>query len=197
MRIGARVVLPAVAGIAFLCFLPADGAAGGMSAGPHPVAAPQKRTKVVLEKRSGGDYGNAGYSFLFVTRDPAVHRNYVDLLLNSCGLLHFSTYSGTKNRVASLGKVDFGKVKKVPAEGWLKNSVRPVEGSVYVFEGGIAIPEITASYAVKFVVTEVKIDSVSIEWAPLGDMPKPPSEKTRTAAVGAMGKCGTPPHEES
>jgi hypothetical protein len=193
MRTGARVVLS----LSFLAFLSSAGAAGGMSAGPRPAAAPQKRTKVVLEKRSGDTYGNAGYSFLFASRDPAVHRNYVDLLFNSCGLLHFNTYSGTKNRVASLGNVDFAKVKKVPTEGWLKNSVRPVQGSVYVFEGGLAIPEITANYAVKFVLTEVKIDSVSIEWAPLGDMPKPPSEKTRTAGVGPMGKCGTPPHDES
>ncbi|HKB15108.1 MAG TPA: hypothetical protein VKF62_03535 [Planctomycetota bacterium] len=192
MRIGARVVLCVASALAIVLLFPVDG-----SAGPHPAAALQKKTKVVLQKRTGDDYGNAGYSFLFSSRDPAVHRNYVDLLLNSCGLLHFNPYTSCRNRVASLGKVEFAGVKKLPTEGWLKTSVRPVEGSVYVFEGGISIPEITAKYAVKFVVTEVKVDSVTIEWAPLGDMPKAPGEKSRTAPVTAMGRCGTPPHDES
>ncbi len=187
MRTEARAVL-SVAALAFLDFPPAGG--------PHPTGAPQKKTKVVLEKRSGGEYGNSTYSFFLASRDVAVHRNYADLLLNNCGLLHFNVYSGAKNRVARLGKVDFADVKKLPDDGWLETSALPAVGNVCVFDGRIGMPGAEGKYAVKFVVTAMAPDSITIEWAPLGDMPKPPASTKETGAAGAMGKCGTPPHKE-
>ncbi len=183
----ARAVLSVVA-LAFLAFPPAGG--------PHPMGDPQKKTKVVLEKRSGGEYGNSAYSFLFASRDAAVHRNYADLLLNNCGRLHFNVYGAARDRLASLGKVPFASVRKVPAEGWLKSPARPVVGNVYVFEGGDGMPDATGKVAVRFVVTAVAPDSVTIEWAPLGDMPKPPCRTTGTGAAGTTGKCGPAPHDE-
>ncbi|MGH7150198.1 MAG: hypothetical protein ACREIU_05855, partial [Planctomycetota bacterium] len=99
-----RAVL-SVAAFAFVAFPPA--------VGPHSAGVPQKRTKVVLEKRSAGEYGNSAYSYFFASRDAAAHLNYADLLFNNCGLLHFNVYPDAKNRLASLGKVDFAGVRKV------------------------------------------------------------------------------------
>lgn len=156
----------------------------------------EKRTKVVLEKRAGGEYANSAYSFFLASRGAEVHRNMVDLFYGNCGLLHFNAYGGSGNRVARLGEVDYASVRKVPREGWLKGSVRPLARHVYVFDGGLATPEGTEKYAVKFVVTAVAPDSVTIEWTPLGEMPKPPGLAARMARAETAGLCGMPPHGE-
>src|SRR3954471_20476064 len=66
----------------------------------------EPETKIVtLEMRTdNGPYKNSAYSFRQATRDTKVHCNYVDLLLNKCGMLHISTVSSNQNRIVDLGE---------------------------------------------------------------------------------------------
>ncbi|HET6202306.1 MAG TPA: hypothetical protein VFI25_05825 [Planctomycetota bacterium] len=162
----------------------------------HAGRGTEKRTKVVLTKRATQPYENSGYSFFFASRDPKVHRNYVDLLYGNCGLLHFNAYGGSRNRVASLGDVEYASVHAVPDHGWFKTSVRPRKGQVYVFDGGLPTPDGIEKYAVKFVITDLDSKSLTIEWTPLGEMPRAPGRTTRMGDAGAAGLCGMPPHGE-
>jgi len=150
----------------------------------------EKRTRVTIDARPDNDaYGTSAYSFLFASQDADVHNNMVDLVYNGCGTLHFNPYGGAKNRIASLGEVDYAGVREAPEKGWLKDCVRPKQGHVYVFEGALATSVAMKKFAVKFVVVEVAAERVTIEWTPLGEMPKAP-RMAGGGRAGTMGQCG-------
>jgi len=144
--------------------------------------------QVTLEMRTdNGPYKKSTYSFRQATGDPAVHKNYVDLLLNKCGLLHISTVSGVESRICDLGKSSLKDAPDTaPADAkWYDECVKPVAGHVYLQE----IKADKQTMTVKFLVDEVAEDKVKLTWVTVKPLAGPTPEARRGAA-GTMGQCG-------
>ncbi len=152
----------------------------------------EREQKVVLTlRKENGEYGTSAFSFRYETQDAARHKNAVDLVFNRCGLLHINAHGGMKNRIADLGKAEFAKVEKAPEKGWREECVRPVEGHVYyqVVEYGEDDDRDHLKFAVKFVVTKIKDDTVELKWAVVGKRPAM-RDNSLDGENGAMGQCG-------
>jgi hypothetical protein len=149
----------------------------------------EPETKIVtLEMRTdNGPYKNSAYSFRQATRDAKVHRNYVDLLLNNCGMLHISTVSGNQNRIVDLGEAKLADAPdEAPADAkWMNKSIKPVAGHVYLEE----INEDGQTMMVKFHVDEVTDRVVKFTWTTIKPLAGPAPDEHRGAA-GTMGQCG-------
>lgn len=146
-----------------------------------------KPSSVTLTKRADSAYGTAAFSFRTASSDLAVHKNYVDLVFNGCGLLHVAPTSGSKNRICDLGKHTLDtSPDAAPADvKWLAECVTPVAGHVYLED----INDQGQTMQVKFRVDELKPDAVTITYlvvTPLGGEPMDP----RRGRAGTMGQCG-------
>ena len=157
-----------------------------------PSTQDEKPVKVTLTlRKDNGEYGNSAYSFRYESQDKAVHKNYVDLVYNGCGLTHVNAHANMRSRIVDLGKMDLSKVSEAPKEGWRKDCVLPMEKHAYVLK----IDDGEQPFTVKFVITKIGKESLEIEWAPLGKRPKFKSLDGRGAA-GTMGQCGGKHDEE-
>ena len=144
--------------------------------------------QVTLEMRKeSGPYKNAAYSFRLATQDAAVHKNYVDLLLNKCGNLHIKTVGGVESRITDLGAM---KLADAPKEAladakWNTESVKPEAGHVYLQE----IKAEGQTMTVKFHVDEANADTVKLTWVTVTPLAGPAPGPGRGAA-GTKGQCG-------
>ena len=97
----------------------------------------RKEAEVTLKRRKDNKaYGEAAYSFRQATHDLAVHRNYVDLVLNGCGQLHVAPVNGAQSKVTDLGAAELQKAPdEAPADAkWMGRSIRPEAGHVYLID---------------------------------------------------------------
>jgi hypothetical protein len=151
--------------------------------------ASKKERRVTLEMRKdSGPYKKSAYSFRKATGDDAVHRNYVDLLLNRCGSVHVNMVSGQKNRVCDLGE---SKLKDAPSSAptdakWLDERFKPEAGHAYLQE----IKHNDQTMTVKFVVEKVTDEKVELTWVTIKPLEGP--EDARRGAAGTKGQCGGP-----
>ena len=148
----------------------------------------KKQQQVTLKRRAdNGPYVEAAYSFRQATHDKAVHRNYVDLVLNGCGQLHVSPVNGVKSRITDLGTADLAKApNNAPADAkWMAESIPPEEGHVYLLE----IDATGQRMTVKFRVDEVANDAVKLTWVTVKPL-EGPAPNPRRGAAGTMGQCG-------
>ena len=148
----------------------------------------KKPQEVTLKRRAdNGPYGEAAYSFRQATHDKAVHRNYVDLVLNGCGQLHVAPVNGAKTRVVDLGAAELKAAPDAaPADAkWMTRSVGPEAGHVYLIE----IDENGQRMTVKFRVDEVTDDAVKLTWVTVKPL-EGPAPNPRRGAAGTMGQCG-------
>lgn len=145
----------------------------------------EKGKQVTLTMRKdNGEYGTSAYSFRFESQDMAVHSNFVDLLYNSCGLMHFNVHGGMESQLVDLGKQDLSKVSEPPKDGWLKDCVLPQEGHVYLLK----IDDGEMRFSVKFRITKMVKESVEFRWVVVGKRPDP-TDLTNAGAAGTMGQC--------
>ena len=157
------------------------GAAGGLVplASDAPNHREEEATRVTLTRRTDdGPYKTSAYSFRYTSQDLAVHRNAVDLVFNTCGLLHVSAHGGQQNRVVRVQEKKLADVDAMPQEGWLKSCFRPEKDAVYVME----VDDGSTRFRVKFRVLEAKTDKVTIEWTPFRAAP--------AGENGILGVCG-------
>jgi hypothetical protein len=167
--------------IALCCFAALVTLTGSVS------AETAKGGKAVLEMRKdNGPYKNSAYSFRKATGDPAVHRNYVDLLLNKCGFVHAQMVSGQENRIFDLGKSSLkDAADAAPADAkWLTERFKPQAGHVYLEE----IKQHEQTMTVKFIVDEVTADKVKLTWVTVKPLDGP--DDARRGAAGTKGQCG-------
>lgn len=145
-----------------------------------------KPTQVTLKQRTGSGYEGSGYSFRKATTDAAVHRNYVDLVLNNCGSLHVRPVNEQENRIVDLGQLALADApSEAPADAkWLTEKVKPLAGHVYLEE----IKQHGQTMTVKFIVDEVKGDTVKLTWTTVIAMEGP--DDSNRGAAGRMGHCG-------
>jgi hypothetical protein len=151
--------------------------------------APPKGGKAVLEMRKdNGPYKNAAYSFRKATGNPAVHRNYVDLLLNKCGSVHVQMVNGQENRICDLGKTTLKDAPDAaPADAkWLTERFTPKAGHVYLEE----VKQNGQTMTVKFIVDEVTADTVKLTWKTVKPLEGP--DDAKRGAAGTKGQCGGP-----
>lgn len=143
---------------------------------------------VTLEMRKdNGPYKKAAYSFRVASQDPAVHKNYIDLLLNKCGQLHVSTVTGVETRVCDLGAGKLADAPKdAPADAkWFSESIKPEADHLYREEIKGQGQTMTAI----FHVDAVTPDTVSLTWKTVVPMAGPALAPNRGAA-GTQGQCG-------
>jgi hypothetical protein len=159
---------------------------------PRPASAADgekaKPREVTLKVRQGnGPYGDAAYSFRQTTQDVAVHRNYVDLVLNGCGQLHVSPVNGSKSEICDLGAAELGNAAdEAPVDAkWLAESISPQAGHVYLLQVDANEQHMT----VKFRVNEVTADAVKLTWVTVKPL-EGPAPNPRRGAAGTMGQCG-------
>ena len=160
-------------------------------------AADPAPTEVILTRRTdNGAYGTAAYSFRLASQDPAVHRNYVDLVFSGCGQLHINPVNHMSSRVADLGAVPFGPgTPTPPADGdaaWHEESITPKAGHVYLQN----IKDDRQSFAVKFIVTEAGPNTVKLRWQPVDPAHQVLPLAAGKGAAGTMGQCGGPHPEK-
>ncbi len=141
-------------------------------------------SSVILTRRvNNGPYGTSAYSFVNASHDVDVHRNYVDLVFNGCGLLHVNPVGGMNSQIADLGPAGLDvDVDETADIEWGDQAFLPQEGHVYMHE----IRGVGRTMTVKFRVDEVSRDQIAISWA----MIREPSEKALTGMAGTMGQCG-------
>jgi tetratricopeptide (TPR) repeat protein len=95
---------------------------------------------VVLHSRryAGGGYLRSAFSFLYETADEATHRNDVQLLFDNGQrnrLFDINMVTNQRNRVADLGRADFGRdpdPRRVDKKAWHSDQVKAFEGHVYL-----------------------------------------------------------------
>ena len=148
----------------------------------------RKGGEVTLKRRKdNGPYKEAAYSFRQATHDLAVHRNYVDLVLNGCGQLHVAPVNGAESKVTDLGPAELQKAPdEAPADAkWMTRSIRPEAGHVYLID----INENEQRMTVKFRVTEVTEDTLKLAWVTVKPL-EGPAPNPRRGAAGTMGQCG-------
>jgi hypothetical protein len=149
-------------------------------------AAAEEGTVVLKMRKNNGPYQDSAYSFRRATADPAVHRNYVDLLLNKCGSLHVQMVNGQENRICDLGEVGLKDAPDAaPAHAkWLTDRITPRAGHTYLEE----IKQNGQTMTVKFIVDEVTDDSVKLTWKTVKPLEGP--DDARRGAAGTKGQCG-------
>ncbi|CAN5434447.1 hypothetical protein BH09PLA1_BH09PLA1_03550 [soil metagenome] len=143
---------------------------------------------VTLEMRQdNGPYKHAAYNFREASGDTAVHRNYVDLLLNKCGMLHINPVTGQANRICDLGALTLkASPDAAPADAkWNTECIKPEQGHVYLEE----IDGQGQTMTVKFVVDEVDDGTVKLTWQTVKPLVGPKPAPSRGVA-GTMGQCG-------
>lgn len=143
---------------------------------------------IVLTRRANNNaYGTSAYSFRTASQDVTEHRNYVDLVYNGCGSLHFNPVGGMRSEVADLGELALDD--EIDLEGdhtWADQSLLPQAGHLYLHK----VRTGTQTMTVKFRVDEVQPDKVSISWAAIKQVSGAPP----AAMAGTMGQCGGPHH---
>ncbi|MDB5297812.1 MAG: hypothetical protein JWO31_3795 [Phycisphaerales bacterium] len=95
-RIGVRTVVVVGGALAAAAALPFSLAAAPATRPAAPATRPAAAQQVTLSKRlpQGGPYGTSAYSFRYRSQDKAVHKNYVDVLYSTCGLVHINQSAG-------------------------------------------------------------------------------------------------------
>jgi len=144
-----------------------------------------KSSSVVLTRRSdNGAYGTSAFSFRKDSQDVGEHRNYVDLVYNGCGLLHFNPCAGMDSRVADLGENDLGvKVEDDKERFWAEKAFPPEEGHVYLHK----VKCHNQTMTVKFRVNELSHDEIKIDWTIVKELSGP---ERAGGMAGTMGQCG-------
>lgn len=143
------------------------------------------RHAVVLTRRgNNGDYGTSVFSFIHNSQSLEEHRNYVDLVYNGCGHLHFNPVGGMESQVADLGEneldVEFDPDKD---RFWATQSYEPQEGHVYLQK----IRSNGQTMTVKYRIEEVTAREVRLTWSTVQEV----SGRARASAyAGTMGQCG-------
>jgi len=138
-------------------------------------------------KRNEQNYGDSAYSFRYATRDAESVKNVVDVVYNSCGLLHLTPYGGTESYAVDAGKTTLDQVTELPKQGWRRaNCILAAEGHVYVVE----IRADGASYTYKFEVKKATSLSIDFVWAGIGEPRKAPAISPQQGKNGAFGTCG-------
>ncbi|MEM8875927.1 MAG: hypothetical protein AAGD32_16895 [Planctomycetota bacterium] len=152
-----------------------------------------KSAQITLEKRvENGPYKNSAYSFRQETHDVAIHKNYVDLLLNRCGLIHISPVSGMSSRVTDLGEMPLAASPDVAPDNadWHTEWIEPVIGHVYLQQ----IEDGPQTMIVKYHIDEVHEDAVKLTWTVIQPF-QGPERAPNAGAAGTKGQCGGP-HED-
>lgn len=145
-----------------------------------------KSHNLVLTRRANNDaYGTSAFSFRKSSFDLADHRNYVDLVFNGCGLLHFNPAGDMETRVADLGEQDDLDVDFDPdAERvWASQAYLPEEGHVYWQE----IKCNGQTMTVKYRIEDIERDEIKLTWSVVKEATG--RERARGMA-GTMGQCG-------
>ncbi len=141
---------------------------------------------IVLTRRANNNaYGTSAYSFRTASQDVTEHRNYVDLVYNGCGSLHFNPCGGMRSEVADLGALALDD--EIDLEGdhnWADQFLIPQAGHLYLHK----IRSEGQTMTVKFRVDEVQPDKVSISWAAIKEVSGAPP----AGMAGTMGQCGGP-----
>jgi hypothetical protein len=148
---------------------------------------PEVREVTLKIRKDNGPYGEAAYSFRQATHDVAVHRNYVDVLLNGCGHLHVRTVTGYESRICDLGKAALEDAPDAPRDdaAWKTESLRPAAGHVYLLE----VKDSGQTMTVKFAADEVTDKAVTLRWTTVTPLAGPAPDPNRGRA-GTMGQCG-------
>jgi hypothetical protein len=125
----------------------------------------------------------------------AVHDNYVDLVFNNCGVLHFNPVGDMSSRATDLGVGTLdGTPRAAGADAkWFAQSVRPEAGHVYLLE----INADDQRSLVKFRIDDVQGDSMKISWTAieLAPPPQPAPGDGKRGRAGTMGLCGGDGHQ--
>lgn len=146
---------------------------------------------VTLRPRTGSEYLDAGYSFRRRSARVEEHDNYVDLVWDRCGQVHFHCWGGQENRIRDLGEEPLSEVRAVPAGEWspLRSSFQPRVGHTYLFE--VREADVAETMIVVFHVAAFDEKALAIRWHHLDEQQDPGVWKERGAA-GCMGQCGGP-----
>ena len=153
--------------------------------GAKEEGASEEARSFILTRRLDNDaYGTSAFSFLKNTNDVAEHGNYVDLVFNGCGQLHFNPVGGMESRVADLGENKLDVAVDMDEERfWADDSFPPQKDHVYLHD----VKSNGQTMTVKFRVDEITNDELKISWevvkeATTGHEP--------SALAGTMGQCG-------
>ena len=144
---------------------------------------------LVSRKKNEPTYGDSAYSFRYDTPDSEAVKNVVDVVFNSCGLLHLTPYGGTESFIVDMGKTTLDQVTELPKQGWRRaNCVLVAEGHVYVIE----IRADGESYTFKFEIKRATALSIELDWAGIGQPRKAPAISPFQGKNGVFGTCGGP-----
>ena len=140
---------------------------------------------VLTRRGNNGAYGTSAFSFCKATHEVDEHRNYVDLVYNGCGLLHFNPVGGMASRVADLGEQDDLDVEFDADEKriWASQAYLPEEGHVYWQE----IKSNGRTMVVKYRVQDVERDEIKLRWT---IVKKVEGRERARGMAGTMGQCG-------
>ncbi|MGI9519927.1 MAG: hypothetical protein ACR2NP_22930 [Pirellulaceae bacterium] len=141
---------------------------------------------LILTRRADNDaYGTSAFSFRKTSHNPVEHRNYVDLVFNGCGLLHFNPVGGMTSRVADLGEQEDLDVDFDPDEDriWASEAYLPEEGHVYWQEIKCAGQTMTVIYRVQ----DVERDEIKLRWTVVEEVE---GAEAPLGMAGTMGQCG-------
>lgn len=139
-----------------------------------------------LKMRSNnGAYETSAFSFRSATQEINKHQNYVDLVYNGCGSLHFNPVGRMTNRVADLGemKLDEAAEKISGEEDWHEHAIAPKKGHVYIQK----IDAQGQKMLVQFRIDDIEQDTLSVSWRTLEKLKGDIGQRGR---AGTMGQCG-------
>ncbi|MDG1809225.1 MAG: hypothetical protein P8I27_15135 [Pirellulaceae bacterium] len=146
----------------------------------------KKSFNLVLTRRANNNaYGTSAFSFRLVSQKLEEHGNYVDLVYNGCGLLHFNPVGGMSSRVADLGEQEDLAVELDPKEKrvWARQAYLPEEGHVYWQEVKCGGQTMTVKYRIQ----DIERDEIKIQWAVVNELAGPVPSR---GMAGTMGQCG-------
>lgn len=174
--------------LSFTCLfvLLASSAVGEEKEGADQSRSDQEKSDFTLKLRQdNGAYRGSEFSFRTNSQDIEKHQNYVDLIYNGCGTLHFNPVGQMANRVADLGEMEFADAPKkiVGDEDWHQISIEPQEGHVYTQ----IINAQGQKMLVQFRVDKVEQDSLAISWRTIEKLKGRLGNRGR---AGTMGQCG-------
>lgn len=150
-----------------------------------------KPAKVRLTMRTtNGPYGTSAYCFTYVTGDPALCKNRMDLWF-----CHNEDFHASKDgRITHLGKVALKRVKAVPLGFAWSKSIAARKGHTYVLH--CKDPR-DRDFFVKFKVTKLRRGVVELEWSLLTggfgaprDIHEVRPLRSNDGADGTDGLCG-------
>ena len=150
-----------------------------------------KPAKVRLTMRTtNGPYGTSAYCFTYVTGDPALCKNRMDLWF--CHNKDF--HAGRGGRIAHLGKISMKKVTGMPLGLDWRQTIKVRKGQTYVLH--CRDPR-DRDFFVKFKVAGLRRGIVQLEWALLTRGPGAPQDirearplLSNDGADGVAGLCG-------